>query len=162
MARQDNERPCNSPRRLTNCGWRLETEGLKKRQCPISCSRAAFIEADFGRCDLVVLCSSSAHSVPGSAKGSEAAHRVLQNLSTAVQSLAELRNQLGIGHGREKLSPAFARHARLASTPPEPWSNSCWRLGTSAELHPARKRRLLPPRRLPGSARDRRCEPFPK
>lgn len=54
-------------------------------------------------------------AVPGSAKGSEAAQRVLQNLSTAVQSLAELRNELGLGHGRTRLSPAFARHARLAS-----------------------------------------------
>lgn len=53
-------------------------------------------------------------SVPGSAKGSESAHRVLQNLSTAVQSLAELRNELGLGHGRTAPSPAFARHARLA------------------------------------------------
>jgi hypothetical protein len=54
-------------------------------------------------------------SVPTSAKGSQAAQRVLQNLATAVQSLAELRNELGIGHGRTKSSPAFARHARLAS-----------------------------------------------
>jgi plasmid stabilization system protein ParE len=53
-------------------------------------------------------------AVPGSAKGSEAAHRVLQNLSTTVQSLAELRNELGLGHGRTAPSPAFARHARLA------------------------------------------------
>jgi hypothetical protein len=56
----------------------------------------------------------SRESVPGSAKGSEAAHRVLQNLATAVQSLAELRNELGLGHGRTRPSPAFARHARLA------------------------------------------------
>jgi hypothetical protein len=53
-------------------------------------------------------------AVPGSAKGSESAHRVLQNLSTTVQSLAELRNELGLGHGQTKPSPAFARHARLS------------------------------------------------
>jgi Abortive infection C-terminus len=53
-------------------------------------------------------------AVPGSAKGSESAQRVLQNLATAVQSLAELRNELGLGHGRTAPSPAFARHARLA------------------------------------------------
>ena len=53
-------------------------------------------------------------AVPDSAKGSASAQRVLQNLATAVQSLAELRNELGIGHGRTKTSPAFARHARLA------------------------------------------------
>ena len=57
----------------------------------------------------------SRESVPTSAKGSAAAHRVLQNLATSVQSLAELRNELGVGHGRTKLSPAFERHARLAA-----------------------------------------------
>jgi hypothetical protein len=54
-------------------------------------------------------------SVPASAKGSRASHRILQNLATAVQSLAELRNELGIGHGRTTPSPALARHARLAA-----------------------------------------------
>jgi hypothetical protein len=54
-------------------------------------------------------------AVPQSAKGSRASHRVLQNLTTAVQSLAELRNELGIGHGRTAPSPALARHARLAA-----------------------------------------------
>lgn len=53
-------------------------------------------------------------AVPDSAKGSAAAQRTLQNLATAVQSLAELRNELGTGHGKTKLSPAFARHARLS------------------------------------------------
>jgi hypothetical protein len=57
----------------------------------------------------------SRESVPQSAKGSQAAHKVLQNLSTAVQSLTELRNELGLGHGRTAPSPALARHARLAS-----------------------------------------------
>jgi Abortive infection C-terminus len=54
-------------------------------------------------------------AVPASAKGSRASHRVLQNLATAVQSLAELRNALGVGHGRTAPSPALARHARLAA-----------------------------------------------
>lgn len=57
----------------------------------------------------------SRESVPDSAKGSQAAQRVLQNLATAVQSLAELRNELGLGHGRTKPSPALARHARLSA-----------------------------------------------
>lgn len=57
----------------------------------------------------------SREAVPNSVKGSAASHRVLQNLSTAVQSLAELRNEIGLGHGRTTLSPAFARHARLAA-----------------------------------------------
>ena len=53
-------------------------------------------------------------AVPDSAKGSKAAQRVLQNLATAVQSLTELRNELGLGHGRTRPSPALERHARLA------------------------------------------------
>jgi hypothetical protein len=57
----------------------------------------------------------SRESVPDSARGSHAAHRVLQNLMTAVQGLAELRNELGLGHGRTTASPALARHARLAA-----------------------------------------------
>ena len=57
----------------------------------------------------------SRDSVPDSAKGSQAAQRVLQNRATAVQGLAELRNELGLGHGRTTPSPALARHARLAA-----------------------------------------------
>jgi hypothetical protein len=55
-----------------------------------------------------------AESVPGSAKGSEASQQVLRTLVTTVQSLAELRNELGIGHGQSTRSVAVARHARLA------------------------------------------------
>lgn len=53
-------------------------------------------------------------SVPGSAKGSEAAYKTLGGLNSAVHGLAELRNQLGRGHGRTTASPALERHARLA------------------------------------------------
>lgn len=53
-------------------------------------------------------------SVPDSAPGSAAAHRILGSLSAAVFNLAELRNQLGRGHGRNTRSPACPRHARLA------------------------------------------------
>jgi hypothetical protein len=56
----------------------------------------------------------SRDSVPGSAKGSEAAQRTLQGLVTAVQNLAELRNALGLGHGRVQHVPVLERHARLA------------------------------------------------
>jgi hypothetical protein len=55
-----------------------------------------------------------AESVPGSARGSEASQQVLRTLVTTVQSLAELRNELGIGHGQSTRSVALARHARLA------------------------------------------------
>lgn len=53
-------------------------------------------------------------SVPASAKGSEAAHKTLGGLGNTVQGLAELRNQIGRGHGRSSVSPALERHARLA------------------------------------------------
>ena len=56
----------------------------------------------------------NAESVPENAKGSQAAQGALRALVTAVQRLAELRNELGLGHGRTKASPAMTRHARLA------------------------------------------------
>jgi hypothetical protein len=55
-----------------------------------------------------------AESVPDSAKGSEAAQGTLRALVTVVQRMAELRNQLGLGHGRTRSSKAQRRHARLA------------------------------------------------
>lgn len=54
-------------------------------------------------------------AVPSSVKGSQASHKVLQNFSTAVQCLAELRNEIGLGHGGTVPSPALGRHARLAA-----------------------------------------------
>lgn len=56
----------------------------------------------------------NAESVPDSAKGSQAAQGTLRALVTAVQRLAELRNELGLGHGRTRPSQAMTRHARLA------------------------------------------------
>lgn len=56
----------------------------------------------------------SVKSVPDSATGSAAAHRVLGSLANTVSGLAELRNNLGRGHGRTAASPALERHARLA------------------------------------------------
>lgn len=53
-------------------------------------------------------------SVPGHAKGSQAAQKTLGALNSVVFGLAELRNQLGRGHGRTSASPALERHARLA------------------------------------------------
>lgn len=55
-----------------------------------------------------------AESVPSSARGSESSQQILRTLVTTVQSLAELRNELGIGHGKSTRSVALARHARLA------------------------------------------------
>ncbi|MFF4285703.1 abortive infection family protein [Streptomyces sp. NPDC001633] len=53
-------------------------------------------------------------SVPEHAKASGTVTKILRTLTTTVQGLAELRNQLGLGHGRAQPSPAFERHARLA------------------------------------------------
>lgn len=53
-------------------------------------------------------------SVPDSAKASKTAKRILQNVATAVQGLAELRNEIGSGHGKTFRSAAQPRHARLA------------------------------------------------
>jgi len=56
----------------------------------------------------------NATSVPDSARGSKFAQMTLRTLVTTVQSLAELRNELGLGHGRSAPSPALERHARLS------------------------------------------------
>jgi AbiJ N-terminal domain 3/Abortive infection C-terminus len=53
-------------------------------------------------------------AVRESTRGSEAARRTLGALVTIVHSLAELRNELGLGHGRAKSSAASTRHAWLA------------------------------------------------
>lgn len=53
-------------------------------------------------------------SVPESVKGSQSAHKILGTFATTSHNLAELRNQLGLGHGRSSPSPALERHARLA------------------------------------------------
>jgi len=56
----------------------------------------------------------NAEAVPDNAKGSQSAQRALRTLTTTVQSLAELRNELGTGHGRGRRSVTQPRHARLA------------------------------------------------
>jgi hypothetical protein len=56
----------------------------------------------------------NAEAVPGDKRGSEAAVKALRALVTTIQSLAELRNAIGRGHGRTTRSPAVSRHARLA------------------------------------------------
>lgn len=61
--------------------------------------------------DLLAL---SVESVPASARGSEASQKILRTLVTTVGTLAELRNELGIDHGKSERSAALARHARLA------------------------------------------------
>lgn len=55
-----------------------------------------------------------AADIPESRRGSEAAQQALRSLVSVVQSLAELRNELGLGHGRSGPHPGNLRHARLA------------------------------------------------
>jgi hypothetical protein len=54
-------------------------------------------------------------SVPKAAKGAETIRRLLGNLGTVAQGLAELRNLYGTGHGKHGATqPIKPRHARLA------------------------------------------------
>lgn len=56
----------------------------------------------------------NAESVPKSIPASKTSQQILRTLVTTVQSLSELRNELGIGHGKSRQSIALTRHARLA------------------------------------------------
>jgi hypothetical protein len=53
-------------------------------------------------------------SVPNSARGSESAHKILNTMVTTLFGMAELRNELGSGHGRSDPNPVLVRHQRLA------------------------------------------------
>lgn len=52
-------------------------------------------------------------AVPGSSRASDAVRTMLRSLATAVQSISEVRNTIGTGHGRGAHSPAERRHARF-------------------------------------------------
>ena len=53
--------------------------------------------------------------IPEAAKAAETIKRLLSNLATITQGLAELRNRYGTGHGKEAgLSGLRSRHAKLA------------------------------------------------
>lgn len=55
--------------------------------------------------------------VPESAKGAEVIRRLLSNLATVTQGLAEVRGLYGTGHGRDGRARGVApRHARLCVT----------------------------------------------
>jgi hypothetical protein len=54
--------------------------------------------------------------VPEGAKGCEIIRRLLSNLGTVVQGLAELRGLYGTGHGKEGRTRSLKpRHAKLAA-----------------------------------------------
>ena len=55
-------------------------------------------------------------AVPAHVRGSQASQRALRSLVGVVQGLAELRNEIGLGHGQPTLTLALARHARLSGT----------------------------------------------
>lgn len=63
---------------------------------------------------LAELLKLNAEAVPDSSPASKTSQQILRTLVTTVQSLSELRNELGIGHGKSTRSVALARHARLA------------------------------------------------
>jgi hypothetical protein len=56
----------------------------------------------------------NADAVPDSARGSKSAQQALRAMVTTLQALAEMRNELGIGHGSSTASKALTRHAKLA------------------------------------------------
>lgn len=56
--------------------------------------------------------------VTGDDPGAAATRRILGGLTTVAIGLAELRNQVGTGHGRPHPAQASTDHARLPSTWP--------------------------------------------
>ncbi|MGE0651252.1 MAG: abortive infection family protein [Alphaproteobacteria bacterium] len=53
--------------------------------------------------------------IPDQSKAAETIRRLLSNLATITQGIAELRNQYGTGHGREATAKGLTpRHAKLA------------------------------------------------
>jgi hypothetical protein len=55
------------------------------------------------------------HDIPESAKASDTIKRLLSNLATITQGVAELRNHYGTGHGRLGTNKGLQpRHAKLA------------------------------------------------
>lgn len=53
--------------------------------------------------------------IPGEAKAADTIKRLLSNLATITQAIAELRNQYGTGHGKaSKAKGLTSRHAKLA------------------------------------------------
>lgn len=54
-----------------------------------------------------------ANAVPENARASDSVKGMLRSLQNVVQNVAEARNAMGTGHGRESESPAQRHHARL-------------------------------------------------
>lgn len=55
-------------------------------------------------------------NIPDSAKAADTVKKLLSNLATITQSIAELRNAYGTGHGHDgRLKGLSPRHARLAA-----------------------------------------------
>lgn len=61
--------------------------------------------------DLLLL---NAEAVTANVVASQTSQKILRTLITTVQSLGELRNELGLGHGRASVSVGLTRHARLS------------------------------------------------
>lgn len=74
--------------------------------------------SQYGRDDLPSLYRATAstlglESIPASTKASEGVRKSLRAMTTIVQSIAEIRNEIGDHHGSTSPSPAEPRHARL-------------------------------------------------
>jgi len=54
-------------------------------------------------------------AIVGDSEASTAAKKALQGMASTVGALGELRNAMGTGHGKDRPSPALARHARMAA-----------------------------------------------
>lgn len=55
------------------------------------------------------------NDIPEQAKAADTIKRLLSNLATITQGIAELRNQYGTGHGKQATTRGLnSRHAKLA------------------------------------------------
>ena len=96
----------------------------------------------------------NAEAVPDSARGSQAAQGALRALVTVMQRLAELRNELGLGHGRSKLARRLLGTAVLPLMLPRQWQSFSSTHGMTAVRREVV--RNLPRPRSGGCRRDRR------
>lgn len=65
------------------------------------------------------------NDIPEKAAAVDTIRRLLSNLATITQGIAELRNQYGTGHGKTAKSKGLSsRHAKLAVGAPQHWPSS--------------------------------------
>ena len=90
----------------TVCKTLLDDMGVKVRRSP---TLPALVRATAKELQLLP------EDVPEASRGRDASRRILQNLASVVDGLAELRNLYGTGHGKSGRSRGLSsRHARLS------------------------------------------------